>query len=556
MSLCPTCRTQCEEGVPICPLDGTHLPARPQLLGEILGDRYRIVERIGEGGMGTVYLCEHVALGKRMAVKVLRPEFSRDEELVRRFQQEARAASQIGQENIVDVIDFGRTPDGSMYFAMEALEGESLAKVMRREGKLPLERAFPILGQICKALGAAHARGIVHRDLKPENVILLRRDDGSDFVKVLDFGISKNGRGPETSRITRAGSIIGTPEYMAPEQAAATTVDHRCDIYALGVLAYEMVTGALPFQGETPLGTLLKHQSEAPEPPRKRRPDLPQEAETLILRALVKRPEGRQQTMAEVAADLSLALAAIGLGPVYTPALGTAMVVGASPTPPRGTARFESRPRPASRGGTIALPPDETPPEIASPRPSSRTPPPTFDRARRRSRALLLGGFSAAAAAAVGVAIGVVPFGRAVAPHQPAAAPPPVAIAVPEPPPVMAPTQVLDAPAPGRVRVTLRSVPAGADVFEGRAKVGVTPLDVEIEEGRGAEFRFARPGYRTLSRRVQASDGVVDVRLARAIRAARDVPPAPEENPYGKVDDLKDPFARPESADDLKDPFR
>jgi len=532
-------------------------------VGEILGDRYRILERIGEGGMGTVYLCEHVALGKRMAIKVLRPEFSRDEELVRRFQQEARAASQIGQENIVDVIDFGRTPDGSMYFAMEALEGESLAKVMRREGKLPLERAFPILGQICKALGAAHARGIVHRDLKPENVILLRRDDGSDFVKVLDFGISKNGRGPETSRITRAGSIIGTPEYMAPEQAAATSVDHRCDVYALGVLAYEMVTGALPFQGETPLATLLKHQSEPPESPRKRRPDLPQEAETLILRALVKRPEGRQQTMAEVAADLSLALAAIGLGPVYTPALGTAMVAGASPTPPGGTARFQSRARPASRGGTIALLPDETPPEMTSPRLASRTPPPAFDRARRRSRALLLGGFSAAAAVAVGVAVGVVPFGRAITPQPtPAApvpaAPPAVALAAPEPAPapVVAPTPVPDAVVPSRLRVTLRSVPSGADVFEGQDRLGVTPIDVEIEEGRGADYLFARPGYRSLSRRVRASDGVVEVRLARATRAARAVPPAPDENPYGKVDDLKDPFARPEATDDLKDPFR
>jgi serine/threonine-protein kinase len=550
MSLCPTCRTQCEEGVPICPLDGTQLPAQPRLIGQILGDRYHVLERIGEGGMGTVYLCEHVALGKRVAVKVLRSEFSRDEELVRRFQQEARAASQIGQENIVDVIDFGRTPEGSMYFAMEALEGESLAKIMRREGKLPLERAFPILGQLCKALGAAHARGIVHRDLKPENVIVLRRDDGSDFVKVLDFGISKNGRGPETARITRAGSIIGTPEYMAPEQAAATTVDHRCDIYALGVLAYEMVTGVLPFQGETPLATLLKHQSEPPEPPRKRRPDLPQEAETLILRALVKRPDGRQQTMAEVAADVSQALGAIGLGPVYTPVLGTATVSAAPPPPPpSGTARFESFPRPASRGGTIALPPDETPPEIAPPRPPSTPPPPTFDRARRRSRAILLGGFSAAAAVAVGVAAGVVPFGRAVAPAplQPAV-PPPASSAAPEPAPVVAPMPMPDAPAPGHVRVTLRSVPAGADVFEGRAKIGVTPLDVEIEEGQGAEFRFVRPGYRSLSRRVQSADGLVEVRLARATRSARAIPPAPEENPYGKVDDLKDPFAEPKGT--------
>src|SRR5574341_2444275 len=134
MSLCPTCRTQCEEGVPLCPLDGTPLPISPGLIGLILGDRYRLLSRMGEGGMGTVYLAEHVALGKRVAVKVLRPEYSRDEELSRRFEQEARAASQIGHLNIVDVVDFGRTPGGSLYFVMEALEGESLARLMRREG--------------------------------------------------------------------------------------------------------------------------------------------------------------------------------------------------------------------------------------------------------------------------------------------------------------------------------------------------------------------------------------------------------------------------------------
>ena len=171
--------------------------AGPRIEGRILGDRYRILSRLGQGGMGSVYLAEHVTLGKRMAVKVLRPEYSRDEELLDRFQHEARAASQIGQENIVEVFDFGHTPEGEAYFVMEALDGESLARILHRDGPMPVSRALPIFLQICRALGAAHQRGIVHRDLKPENVFVLRRTDGTDFVKVLDFGIAK---GPGDAR--------------------------------------------------------------------------------------------------------------------------------------------------------------------------------------------------------------------------------------------------------------------------------------------------------------------------------------------------------------------
>jgi serine/threonine-protein kinase len=554
MSVCPTCRTQCEEGLPLCPLDGTPLSASPGLIGLILGDRYRLLSRIGEGGMGTVYLAEHVALGKRVAVKVLRPEYSRDEELVRRFEQEARAASQIGHENIVDVVDFGRTPGGSLYFVMEALEGESLARLIHREGALPVDRALRVLSQICRALGAAHARGVVHRDLKPENVLLVARDDGTDLVKVLDFGISKTHGVPDGGRITRAGSLIGTPEYMAPEQAMATAVDHRCDVYAFGVLAYEMLTGTLPFQGETPLATLLKHQGEPPEPPSRRRPDLPPEAEALVLRALVKRPEGRQQDMGEVAADLSRALAAMGLAPMMTPIRGMAP----PPPPAGGTARFPSPRRPSTRGETVALEPDEVvsaPPRRAiapAPAPAVRrtapTPPPAFDRARRRPRAVLLGGVSAAALAAVGIATGVVPLDRP-DPVQPATSnPTPTLAETPAAVPTAAPTSMATStPALSRrLRVTLRSVPPGVEVFHGGDWLGATPLDVELDPGGEAEYRFARSGYRSLARRVRAWEGVVEVRLARAEpRAPRKLgEPGPgEQNPYGQVDDLKpDPF--------------
>ena len=340
----------------VCPVDGTRLVPAPGIEGRVLGDRYRIISRLGQGGMGSVYLAEHVTLGKRMAVKVLRPEYSRDEELLDRFQHEARAASQIGQENIVEVFDFGHTPEGEAYFVMEALDGESLARVLHRDGPMPVARALPIFLQICRALGAAHQRGIVHRDLKPENVFVLRRTDGTDFVKVIDFGIAKGPGAPNAKRLTRAGSIIGTPEYMSPEQASATSIDQRSDVYAFGVLAYETLTGRLPFDGETPLATLMKHQSDAPLPPRQLRPELPPEVEEVVLRALVKRPEGRQQSMEELASDLARLAAEPEV--LRAPSFGTAV----SPLlTNRSTDRSSDQTtdrilaRAISRGGTMPL---------------------------------------------------------------------------------------------------------------------------------------------------------------------------------------------------------
>jgi serine/threonine-protein kinase len=390
MQVCPLCQAQCDDGQLVCPADGTALP-RAALVGRILGDRYRVLGRIGQGGMGTVYLCEHVTLGKRMAVKVLRPEFSRDEELVRRFQHEARAASQIGQENIVDVYDFGHTPEGSAYFVMEALEGESLARVLHREGPLPLGRAVRIVLQICRALDAAHRQGIVHRDLKPENVFLLRRPDGTDFVKVLDFGIAKSATSPDASRLTRAGSIIGTPEYMSPEQAAGTGADPRSDVYSLGVLAYEVLTGRLPLEGESPISTLLKHQSEAPLPPRRWRPDLPLEVEAVLLRLLAKRPEARPQTMAAVAQELGAAVAGIDVDARRTP-----FVPAPSPPPRAPPAAIAYAPPPpgaprppGERGGTMPLVDAEdlaraaAVPDVAAP-PATRSPAGDTVPARRR----------------------------------------------------------------------------------------------------------------------------------------------------------------------------
>jgi serine/threonine-protein kinase len=280
-------------------------PALDRTVGRILGTRYRVLSRLGEGGMGTVYLCEHAVLGRRYAVKVLRPDLADDPEIAERFRNEAIAASRIGGDHVVDVVDFGVEEDGALFYVMEALDGRSLGAIVSEEGPLEVDRALGLLGQVCRALAAAHDREVVHRDVKPDNVFVVRRADGAEQAKVIDFGISQVSVDPGGERLTRTGTIIGTPEYMAPEQAAGEPVDHRADVYALGVLAYEILTGTLPILAHTPVATLVAHQTRAPEPPSHRRPSVPSEVDALILRALAKRPADRPQTMREFAEEIA-----------------------------------------------------------------------------------------------------------------------------------------------------------------------------------------------------------------------------------------------------------
>jgi len=312
MPRCPTCQSEYGEGVLYCPKDGQ------ALLPMILEGRYRLLSPLGSGGMGVVYLAEHIGLGKRVAVKVLRGELSRDATFARRFELEAIAASQIGHENIVDVTDLGRTPTGELFYVMELLEGRSLSTLLRHERFLPLGRAVPILVQVCRALEAAHARGIVHRDVKPQNVMLLDREGRPDFVKVVDFGISKMSN-PEGGKLTEAGAILGTANYMSPEQAAGGEVDALADVYALGVLTYELCTGTLPLHGENTFATMLKHLEAQAEPPSKRRPDLglPPELDTLVMQALAKTSAARP-SMARFRAGLEAL--PVSLAPASTPA--------------------------------------------------------------------------------------------------------------------------------------------------------------------------------------------------------------------------------------------
>ena len=287
----------------------------PELgIGSEIDGRYRVTELIGEGGMGKVYLAEHIEIGKRVALKVLHPSYSRMPDLVERFRREARAASKIGHPNIVDVTDSGATEGGSVYFVMEYLEGVELGSVIEREGALDVARALRITGQICRALSAAHREGIIHRDLKPENIFLITRGGEADVVKVLDFGIAKTteAEAARERRLTSPGMAMGTPEYMAPEQAAGRPADARTDVYSLGAIMYEMVTGIPPYQGDNFMEILTKKATQDPPEPISIRAELPQPVSDLVMASMSRSPEHRPQSMESLEYELNKCLSGRG----------------------------------------------------------------------------------------------------------------------------------------------------------------------------------------------------------------------------------------------------
>jgi serine/threonine-protein kinase len=275
------------------------------MVGQVLGS-YRIIEVLGEGGMGRVYLAEHTKIGRQVALKMLHSHLSRSPEVVRRFFDEARAVNRILHEHIVEITDFIENDGGDNYFIMEYLRGAPLSYVVDDEGRLSLARSLGIGVQVASALAAVHASNIVHRDLKPENIFITERGGQKDYVKLLDFGIAKlmgnNGEGLNLQR-TEAGVIMGTPDYMSPEQASAKSIDHRTDIYSLGVILYELCTGVLPFVAEDFGDLVVMHKTVAPTPPSKvpgLLQEIPPPLDELILHCLAKKPEDRPATVKEV----------------------------------------------------------------------------------------------------------------------------------------------------------------------------------------------------------------------------------------------------------------
>jgi len=283
-----------------------------EIVGTTLSGRYQVTRKVGQGGMGAVYEATHTLIGKRVAVKVLLEKYAQREAIVKRLKQEAQLASSIGNEHIIDITDFGSTEDGRTFVVMEFLEGESMAECLGREPKMAEQRILRIAAQTASALAAAHAKGVVHRDIKPENIFLLKRKE-QDFVKVVDFGISKSLRATdeqeEKVRLTQTGMVLGTPLYMSPEQARGDEdLDHRVDIYALGIIMYESAAGRVPFSGNNYLSVISQVLNEDPPPLRDGRPEISEEFEAIVFKAIAKKREDRYDNATEMLADLNALL--------------------------------------------------------------------------------------------------------------------------------------------------------------------------------------------------------------------------------------------------------
>jgi eukaryotic-like serine/threonine-protein kinase len=473
--------------------DASPPAADDPLIGTVVSDRYRIIRKVGEGGMGAVYQAEHALIEKRVALKILFQDLTRRPDLVLRFLQEAKSASRIGHENVIDISDFGQSADGLVYIAMEFLDGQDLGKTLKAEKSLPWLRARPILMQITKGLRAAHARGVIHRDMKPENVFLVQKEGRPDFVKVLDFGIAKvvsadDNDGP---RLTQTGMIFGTPEYMSPEQAQGHPPDHRVDVYAVGCIMYHVLTGAVPFTADSFMGILTKHLLEPVVPPRKRRPDLgiPADVEAVCLRAMEKDREKRWPDM-----------------DAFYQALGQA---GGVPFEPSNV----FIPREASASSALKYPRLSAPNEVAareSKTAIAASPPTgTFDD-ERPQRAERTGGLGAAAKIGLGVAgavVTIIALGLALrGSHktaEPAVAPPP------------APMPAAAAPAPAT-----KAPPAAA-------AVPATPVEAAVAPPGEPAEKAAKPRHHHEA----AEPGKADP-LHRRIDVPGEATPAELKNPF------------------------
>ena len=475
---CEACGYRYASSTETCPIDARPLPAPDPAVADL--GNYRLLERLGEGGMGAVYRAVHRRLDRSVAIKLLQRELTSDRGIINRFFHEARAANTIRHEHVIEVYDFVESGQ-DIYFVMELLRGEDLHDAIhrRRPGSIDAEgllahkrpmdpvRASSIIEQIASALHATHARDIVHRDLKPENVFLAEKDGRRDFVKLFDFGVAKLER--IDGRSTIEGAVLGTPEYMSPEQARGEPVDGRSDLYSLGCIAYEMLTRRQIFGGGTQSEVLVRQLAQEPPSLRSFVPEIPAALDAAVLRALAKEPAKRPQTALELAESVAHAI-------------GRQLENGAA---------FRTISRPAAM----------------------RTPSPAqlvLRASQGPTWKPVAAGVVAAALLVTTVAIGVRQRRRA------APLPPVAAEVVPEAArPPAAPTDKA-AVGPARpVNVLVRSTPAGASVLDERGRpLGVTPLHLAIEPGAERLIRIQKPGYRAIERRVSApADGTISIRL-------------------------------------------
>ena len=323
---CPRCGKQYPDDVHLCPLDLTPLRADETiadvvidpLLRRVFEGKYRLDERLGGGGMGTVYRATHLLIDRLVAIKVLSQRFVGDTTAKERFRREARAAGRMHHPNAVSVTDFGATADGYLYIVMELLEGQTLRDLLAREAPLDFARVVSIMLQTCAAVSAAHDVGLIHRDLKPANIFIEQRANTPSVVKVLDFGVAKfaveEQADDDYQTLTQVGAIIGTPRYMSPEQCSGSGgITPASDVYSLGIILYEMLSGVVPFNAETPLAIALRHVSEPPRPLREIVPGVPEKLEVITHKALAKRPTDRFADANELRQEIFAAAQELGL---------------------------------------------------------------------------------------------------------------------------------------------------------------------------------------------------------------------------------------------------
>ncbi|MBN1772838.1 MAG: protein kinase [Deltaproteobacteria bacterium] len=381
MKVCPECHRQYDDSVQFCIVDAAKLlivsgPDEDTFLDQVIGGKYRVERKLGEGGMGKIYLARHVTLGKRFAIKTLHPDFTRNQEALERFRREAITTAQLEHPNILGMSDMDQMDDGTAYIVMEFLDGRELRGALNETPILPLPRAVHIFAQVCRALAAAHDKGIVHRDMKPENVFLVEREGDLDFVKVLDFGISKIRQAG--SKLTQTGMVIGTPHYMSPEQARGdSNLDHRSDIYTLGAMLYEALTGSLPVQADNPTGVLVKILTEQPAPPSAVNPGIPPPVEQVILQAMAKDPGSRFGSCRDLSKALQQASGIMDGSTAYLAAAASAGMMAARP--PTGMAPGMPVPPSGMRPPTGMAPGMPMPPSGMRPPTGMRPPgvPPT-----------------------------------------------------------------------------------------------------------------------------------------------------------------------------------
>ncbi|MEE8134870.1 MAG: serine/threonine-protein kinase, partial [Gemmatimonadales bacterium] len=327
MKTCTVCGAEWEDDTKFCPNDGSTLRSAEgaDLIGSIIGGNYHIGKKLGEGGMGAVYLGEHVKMGRKSAIKVMTQAMANNPEAIARFNREATNAARINHPNVCAIYDFGETPDGTIFLAMEFIEGETLGDLLAAAGgPLPLDRAANILDQTADALRAAHDLGIVHRDLKPDN-IMIAKSRGKDLVKVVDFGIAKAMGGDEGQKVTKTGLVIGTPEYMSPEQLSGDVLDGRSDVYSLALVFFRVITGTLPFPAESAQETMIKRLTDDPLTLEQALPggNFPPALQAVMDNALQRMPGDRFRHATELSAGVRSAIGGAGASGADRPTVDT-----------------------------------------------------------------------------------------------------------------------------------------------------------------------------------------------------------------------------------------